>query len=88
MKEIQKLRGPQPQPPGSADPASFHALRKYYERVNGFRFPEAELRQQWETTPSGPSESNGAPLVVTLLMSLLTGAKQHTKIRYLRLSFL
>jgi len=28
-------------------------LRKYYERVNGFRFPEAELRQQWVSSSSG-----------------------------------
>jgi len=51
--EIQKLQGPQPPPPGGADLASFRALQKYYERVNGFRFPEAELRQQRESTAEG-----------------------------------
>jgi len=51
--EMQQLQGPQPPPPGVADLASFSALQKYYERVNGFRFPEAELRQQRESTPEG-----------------------------------
>jgi len=31
--------------------ANFGALTKYYERVNGFRFPESELRQQREPNP-------------------------------------
>src|SRR6266700_1363691 len=53
IMEIQKLRGPQPPPPSGADLASFTALQKYYERVNGFRFPEGELRQQRESTPNG-----------------------------------
>jgi non-heme chloroperoxidase len=51
--EMQKLQGPQPPPPGGTDLASFRALENYYERVNGFRFPEGELRQQWESTPEG-----------------------------------
>ena len=33
--------------------ASFTALQKYFERVNGFRFPEAELRQEWESDADG-----------------------------------
>jgi non-heme chloroperoxidase len=41
--EIQKLHGPQPPPPSQTDLASFSAFQKYYERINGFRFPEAEL---------------------------------------------
>jgi pimeloyl-ACP methyl ester carboxylesterase len=51
--EMTKLQGPQPPPPGGADLASFSALQKYYERLNGFRFPEAELRAQRESTPEG-----------------------------------
>src|SRR4029453_9082957 len=49
----QRLKAPQPPPPGRADLASFSAITKYYERINGFRFPEAELRQQRISTPPG-----------------------------------
>jgi len=51
--EMQTLQGPQPPPPGGAELASFSALQKYYERVNGFPFPEAELRQQRESALQG-----------------------------------
>jgi non-heme chloroperoxidase len=52
-REMQALRAPQPPPPEPADLASFTALQKYFERVDGFRFPEAELRQEWESTAGG-----------------------------------
>ena len=45
--------GPQPAPPNDADRASFNAFQKWYERMNGWRFPEAELRAGWESTPEG-----------------------------------
>jgi pimeloyl-ACP methyl ester carboxylesterase len=44
FKEFQ-IQGPQSPPPSGADLASFSALQTYLDRVNGFRFPEAELRQ-------------------------------------------
>src|ERR1700721_2862164 len=44
IMDVQRLQGPQPPPPSNTDLASFSALQKYYEHVNGFRFPEAELR--------------------------------------------
>lgn len=53
MKEFQDISGPQPPPPGESDLASFSALKQYYLRVLGFTFPEAELRQQWNSTPDG-----------------------------------
>jgi pimeloyl-ACP methyl ester carboxylesterase len=49
----QTLKAPQPPPRSKADLASFSALGNYYERVNGFRFSEAELRQQRQPTPDG-----------------------------------
>jgi non-heme chloroperoxidase len=52
-REMQALRAPQPPPPEPTDLASFTALQKYFERVDGFRFPEAELRQEWESTADG-----------------------------------
>jgi non-heme chloroperoxidase len=78
IKEIQELHGPQPPAPSGADLASFSALQKYYERVDGFRFPEAELRQQWESTPDGGvGKQRNFPGGV-MLMSLIMGAKKYT----------
>ena len=56
-------------------------LQKYYERVNGFRFPEAELRQQRESTPDGevgkPRDSPGNAMLMTMVMM---GSKKYTNI--------
>ncbi len=80
-KEMQELHGPQPPPPGGADLTSFSALQKYYERVNGFRFPEAELRQQRESTPDGgvgrQRDSPGNGMLMTMVMM---GSKKYTNI--------
>ena len=60
---------------------SFSALQKYYERVNGFRFPEAELRQQRESTPAGGvgkrRDSPGNGMLMTMVMM---GSKKYTNI--------
>jgi non-heme chloroperoxidase len=80
IKEIQELHGPQPPPPGGADLASFNALQKYYERVNGFRFPEAELRQQRESTFDGGVGKQRDLPGGAMLMSLMMGAKKYTDI--------
>jgi pimeloyl-ACP methyl ester carboxylesterase len=53
FKQFQDISGPQPPPPGESDLASFTALQKYYMRVLGFTYPEAELRQEWNSTPDG-----------------------------------
>jgi non-heme chloroperoxidase len=80
IMEIQALHGPQPPPPSGPDLASFSALQKYYERVNGFRFPEAELRQQWESAPDGGvGKERDFPGGATLMM-LLTGTRKYTDI--------
>ena len=78
--EIQKLKGPQPAPPSKTDLASFKALQKYYERVNGFRFPEAELRAQRESTPDGRVGKERDLPGAALFMTLLKGAKKYTAI--------
>lgn len=53
MNEFQGISGPQPPSPGESDLASFSALQQYYLRVLGFTYPEAELRQQWDSTSGG-----------------------------------
>jgi non-heme chloroperoxidase len=80
IMEIQKLQGPQPPPPSGADLVSFSALQKYYERVNGFRFPEAELRAQSESTPDGGVGKHRNLPGVALFMPLMMGTKKFTKI--------
>ncbi len=80
IKKFQELRGPQPPPPGVADLASFNALRKYDERMNGFRFPEAELRQQRESTLDGEVGKQRDFSGSALSMSLMMGTKKYTDI--------
>jgi pimeloyl-ACP methyl ester carboxylesterase len=53
VNEMQALQAPQPPPPGPTDLASFSALQRYFDRVDGFQFPEAELRQQRESAADG-----------------------------------
>ena len=80
IMEIQKLQGPQPPPPGQTDLASFSALQKYYVRVNGFLFPEAELRAQRESTPEGGVGRQRDLPGTALFMPLMTGTKKYTAI--------
>src|SRR6185437_752376 len=80
IMEIQKLQGPQPPPPSGADLASFSALQKYYERVNGFRFPEAELRQQRQSTTDGSVGKQRDLPGSALFMPLMKGTKKYSKI--------
>jgi pimeloyl-ACP methyl ester carboxylesterase len=80
IMEIQKLQGPQPPPPSQTDLASFGAMQKYYERVNGFLFPEAELRAQRESTPDGGVGRQRDLPGTALFMPLMTGTKKYTAI--------
>ena len=80
VMEMQKLQGPQPPPPSQTDLASFASLEKYYERINGFRFPEAELRAQRESSPDGPVGEQRDPEGGALFMPLLSGEKKYTQI--------
>ena len=80
IMEMQKLQGPQPPPPSKTELASFSALQKYYERVNGFPFPEAELRAWREPTPDGGVGKQGDFPGTALFMPLMTGTKKYTAI--------
>ena len=80
VMEMQALHAPQPPPPDEADLASFSALSKYYERVNGFRFPEAELREQRATTSGGGVGKQRDFPGVALFMPLMRGTKKFTNI--------
>jgi len=80
VMEMQRLKAPPPPSPAGADLASFSALTKYYERVNGFRFPEAELRQQRISTPAGGVGKQRDFPGGALFMPLLTGTRKYMDI--------
>jgi non-heme chloroperoxidase len=80
IMEIQKLQGPQAPPPDKTDLASFSALQRYYDRVNGFRFPEAELRAQRESAPDGGVGKQRDFPGGAMFMPLLTGTKKYSAI--------
>jgi pimeloyl-ACP methyl ester carboxylesterase len=80
VNQMQTLRAPQPPPPGPTDLASFTAHRNYYERVNGFQFPEAELRQQWESTANGQVRKQRNFPGGVMLFSLLKAPKRYSDI--------
>jgi non-heme chloroperoxidase len=76
--DISEVGFPQPAPPADADLATFDALQRYYIRVLGFTYPEAELRQKRPTTPDGRV---GTPRSFPGGRVLLSGAKQYTHIQ-------
>jgi non-heme chloroperoxidase len=47
------MREPDPPSPAAADRASFSAYRAYQIRVQGFTFPEAELRNDFASNADG-----------------------------------
>jgi non-heme chloroperoxidase len=69
---------PQPPPPSEADLVTFDALRRYYDRLFGFTYPEGELRYRRSATPEGRV---GPPRPAPGGGSLLAGPKQYVEIR-------
>ena len=80
VMEMQQVQAPQPPGPSEAEEASFSALQKYYERMNGFRFPEAELRQERESAPTGGVGKFRDPPGGAMLMSIIKGGKKYRAI--------
>jgi non-heme chloroperoxidase len=80
VREAQALRPPQPPPPGPADLASFAALQKYFERVDGYQLPEAELRQQWESDAAGKVVRPWNPPGAAALGGLFMNPKKYSSI--------
>jgi non-heme chloroperoxidase len=80
MKDFQEIRGPQPPTPGDSDLASFSALQKWDAQVYGFRIPEAEFRQTWDSTSNGRvGKARDFPGSQTL-MTIMMGMKRYTGI--------
>ena len=78
--DMMKLEAPQPPPPGAGDLVSFKALERYDDRVNGFEFPEAELREERQTNPDGTVGNVRDPPGGAMLMKLISGGQKYTRI--------
>lgn len=77
--EMMNLHAPQPPTPTAADLINFTALQNYDQRVNGFRFPEAELRAERTTRADGTVGDWRNPPGGPMLMKLITrGLKYRT----------
>jgi len=77
---MQALQAPQPPVPSKADLASFGALANYYQHVNGFRFPEAELRQEREANADGTVGEYRQFPGGDMLMNLIKDSPKYTAI--------
>jgi hypothetical protein len=78
--EMMKLKAPEPPPANAADLVNFTALQNYDERVNGFKFPEAELREERQVKPDGSVGDWRNPPGGGMLMQLVNGGEKFTNI--------
>ncbi len=78
--DMTKLQAPQPPPPGAADLVSFNALQRNDDRVNGFEFPEGELREERRTNPDGTVGNFRDAPGGAMFMKLLSGGQKYTRI--------
>ena len=78
--DMMKLKAPQSPPPAAADLVSFKALQTYKDRMDGFEFPEGELRAERQTNPDGPVGDVRNPPGGAMLMKLISGGQRYTKI--------
>ncbi len=80
MQAFQELDGPRRPSPSGADLASFGALQTWATRKFGYRMPEAEFRQTWDSTPDGrPSKVRDSP-GSSVFMKILTDTRRYAKI--------
>ena len=78
--DMMNLKAPQSPPPGAADLVSFKALQRYKDRMDGFEFPEGELREERQTNPDGTVGDFRNPPGGAMLMKLISGGQKYTKI--------
>jgi len=80
MKDFLEIHGPQYSDPGDSDLASFSALQRWSAQVDGYRIPEAEVRQTWNSTPEGRVGKRRDFPGSQMFMPILTDVKRYTKI--------
>ncbi len=72
MKHFLENNGPQAPTPTEPDRASFDALQMWDASTYGFRMPESEFRQTWETAADGrPRNAREAPGMKTVMAALM-----------------
>jgi len=72
MKGFLEISGPQAPTPGESDRVSFGALQRWDAITYGFRTPESEFRQTWESTPDGrPRNARESPGMKTVMAALM-----------------
>ena len=75
MKDFLQIQGsgPQPPTPSEKDLASFTALQKWDAQMYGFKMPESEFRQTWDSTSEGrvtkQRDFPGSPMFMTIMTS-------------------
>jgi pimeloyl-ACP methyl ester carboxylesterase len=80
MKEFLELRGLQPPNPSASDLASFSALQMWDAKQFGFRTPEAEFRQTWESTADGrPARARDFP-GSSAFMTIMKATRRYAEI--------
>jgi pimeloyl-ACP methyl ester carboxylesterase len=81
MKEFLDARGPSFPTPRRADLVAFSALREWDARVFGFRTPEAEFRQIWDSTSDGrPLKAREFP-GSSAFMTIMTSGRKYASLR-------
>jgi non-heme chloroperoxidase len=79
MKEFQ-ISGPRAPRPSDADLASFGSLQKWDAEVYGYRTPESEFRQTWDSESSGrPRKEREFPGAQSF-MAIMASTNRFTKI--------
>jgi pimeloyl-ACP methyl ester carboxylesterase len=81
MQEFLQVNGPQPPKPGGSDLASFRSLQHWDAKMYGFKLPQAEFRQSWESDSDGrPVKERESP-GSQLLAAIMTAPARHADFR-------
>lgn len=80
MKEFLEIQGLQPPTPGESDLTSFSALQKWDAQVYGFRLPESEFHQTWDSTSEGQVAKQRDFPGSQSFMTIMTSTKKYANI--------
>ena len=80
MREFTEAKGPGHPNPQAADLQSFAALQAWDERVDGFRTPESELRQTWESAGDVPTGKRRPSLGSGVFSTMLGEPRRYDQI--------
>src|SRR5262249_32896847 len=80
QKAFQEMQGPGVPSPGESDLKSFSTLQKWEAQVYGFRLPEAEYHQTWDSTSDGRPKKLRDFAGSQYFATVLTNPKKYAKI--------